>query len=109
MLEKFFIVDSNVDGAQFYLNRSILSASLVISAMQRLGKELTGTTILEVFQNEELIREIQSEFTHKFPDSEESLMFSKFQNQKSGGYFESCFEIITPLISRLEVRNNLSA
>lgn len=107
MLEHFFNVDDKIGGVQFYFVRSKITASLVIYAMQKLGKELTGTTILEVFKSEELIREIQEEFTNKFPESEETRMFNNFENQESGGYFESCFEIIKPLISRLELRNNV--
>lgn len=107
MLDHFFNVNDKVEGTEFYINRSKLTASLVISAMQKLGKELTGKTILEVFKSEELIKDIQDEFTNKFPESEETRMFNKFENQETGGYFESCFEIIKPLISRLELRNNV--
>lgn len=107
MLEDFFNVNSKKDGVEFYLNRSILTASLVIAAMQKLGKEVNGKVILEVFNSQELMSDIQTTFTNNFPESKEARMFNDFNNQESGGPFDSCFEIIRPLISRLELKTNV--
>ena len=107
MLNHFFNVNDKVEGTEFYINRSMIVATLVISAMQKLDKELTGTNILEVFKREELIREIQDEIINKFPESEETRLFNEFENKEFGSDFKSCFETIKPLISRLELRNNV--
>ena len=47
------------------------------------------------------------EIINKFPESEETRLFNEFENKEFGSDFKSCFETIKPLISRLELRNNV--
>lgn len=103
MLERFFNVDSTVEGTEYYITRSMISASLIISAMQKLDKELTATSILEVFNSEEMMNDILDELKTKFPESEENQSILKFSLDLEKGC-DSYFSVIHPLVPRLEFK-----
>lgn len=107
MLERFFNVDDTVEGTRYYIARSMMSASLIISTMQKLDKELTATSILEVFNSEEMMNDILDELKTKFPESEENQTILKYglDLEKGCDGCDSYFSVIHPLVPRLEFKN----
>lgn len=106
MLDQYFNMDKSVNGTDYYINRSIMVGGVVITTMQKLGRELSATNILEVFKSDKLLKETQDEFTKQFPDSEEARFIKEFEDHELDNHLKCCFEVIKPLIPRLELKTN---
>lgn len=109
MLDQFFNVDTRISGTEYYLNRSIIVGGIIITAMRDLGKDLSGISILEIFQCDQLLKEIQDEYTNKFPDSDTTRFIHKLETTDLDGYFKFGFELVKLLIPRLELKDAISA
>lgn len=106
MLDQYFNMCTKINGTEYYINRSIIVGSIVITAMQKLSIELSATSILDVFKSDELLKKMQDEFTKRFPDSEETRFIKEFEDQELDSHLKCCFEAIKSLIPRLELKTN---
>lgn len=104
VIYSFFNELPEPENPSHYFNRAIQSIEVVISSMQKLNKEVTGKSILDVLSHEDSIQAIADEIIKKLPDSPEAKMFKQY-GKSMEFHYDSCFDIVKPLLPRLQIKN----